>query len=410
MRVLITGAQFHNKGAQALLFSVMDSLQSKYSDVEIYYMPLDDVRDYPSNTYKFNLVYGRWDAHMYENEPVKRPYVIAVALVRRLIRKKTVSFSDITKLHTILPTLDAVIDVSGFQLTSKFENKYSNQFLDYIDEAKRYNKPVILMPQSFGPFEYKTDREKMLARITTTLAKADIIFAREKEGYELLKNIFHLNNVKMSTDLVLQTEDPNISNIFTKLPKLNYQKLSTANNVGIIPNNETIRHGDETKILALYQNIISHLLDRGKHVYIFRHSDDLEICKKIYNIIKNNDRVVLLEDDMNCLEYSRFIKQFEFIIASRFHAIVHAYKVHVPAIILGWAVKYNELATLFGQERYVFDISESNCETDGDKIINAIDEMNTNKSEEVGRLVVESKRLMHQTCLKDCWDILDLHR
>lgn len=35
MNVLITGTQFHNKGTQSLLFTVMSELRSRYGDVEI---------------------------------------------------------------------------------------------------------------------------------------------------------------------------------------------------------------------------------------------------------------------------------------------------------------------------------------------------------------------------------------
>lgn len=35
MNVLITGAQFHNKGAQSLLFTVMSELRSRYENVEM---------------------------------------------------------------------------------------------------------------------------------------------------------------------------------------------------------------------------------------------------------------------------------------------------------------------------------------------------------------------------------------
>ena len=47
-----------------------------------------------------------------------------------------------------------------------------------------YPIPVILMPQSFGPFNYKERKEEMLERIETVLSESQLIFARENEGYE----------------------------------------------------------------------------------------------------------------------------------------------------------------------------------------------------------------------------------
>ena len=41
MNVLITGAQFSNKGSQSMLFTVVNEIRNRYPDAEIYYLPLD---------------------------------------------------------------------------------------------------------------------------------------------------------------------------------------------------------------------------------------------------------------------------------------------------------------------------------------------------------------------------------
>ena len=67
-------------------------------------------------------------------------------------------------------------------------------------------------------------------------------------------------------------------------------------------------------------------------------------------------RVVLLEQDHSCMEFNILVKKFRFVVASRFHAIVHALKNGVPCVALGWATKYMDLMKLFAQERFVFDL------------------------------------------------------
>ena len=54
-------------------------------------------------------------------------------------------------------------------------------------------------------------------------------------------------------------------------------------------------------------------------------------------------------------------RNFEFVICSRYHGIVHAYRNYVPCIALGWAVKYKELAENVEQAEYSFDITDSTC-------------------------------------------------
>ena len=68
-----------------------------------------------------------------------------------------------------------------------------------------------------------------------------------------------------------------------------------------------------------------------------------------------------------------FKLKLDYIISSRYHSIVHAYKEGTPSIIIGWADKYKELAHLFSQENYMFDINDEYF--DFGSISKAIDSM-----------------------------------
>lgn len=260
------------------------------------------------------------------------------------------------------------------------------------------------MPQSFGPFEYKEEKYKMLSMIEQDLSQADLIFAREKEGFDLLKNQFSVKRLRLSPDLVLQCDEIDWNNIYYVVPKLKYPILQTTGNVAIIPNMETFRLGDETCILEVYQRIIQELIFTGKQVYIFRHSRDLQACEKIYVLFSEEKSVHLIKEDLECSEYSQFIQQFDYIIASRYHAIVHAYKERVPAIILGWAIKYQELAGLFGQQEYVFDITQDNV--DCSRIIRYVKQMNAVYHEESCKIGAVLAELQHENCVDVCWNLL----
>lgn len=107
--------------------------------------------------------------------------------------------------------------------------------------------------------------------------------------------------------------------------------------------------------------------------------------QKIAEMFADEAHVHLLENDFSCLQYDAFVKSFEFIICSRFHGIVHAYKNYIPAIALGWAVKYRELTENVGQSSYIFDITSNTCDKAG--IIDAVRRMaeNVNNEKEVIR-------------------------
>ena len=251
--------------------------------------------------------------------------------------------------------VDVVVDISGYALTSKFALRGTYRYIRHINMARKRGIPVILMPQSFGPFEYTNEKVKRL--VSDALNSAKCIFAREAEGIAALANIGVNQNVRQSVDLVLQSREVDWRCVFTKEPILSIQILQTKNNVAIIPNTQLYRYGEKNQILQLYYIIIETLLKRGKDIYIFRHSNDLAACEDIYEMFANSKNVHLIRQEMSCLEYSKFISQFDFIVASRFHSIVHAYREGIPAFILGWASKYYNLAALVQQEKYVFDVT-----------------------------------------------------
>ena len=212
-------------------------------------------------------------------------------------------------------------------------------------------------------------------------------------------------NVHVSPDIVLQSKEIDLNRIFTSFPIINIIKLETTRNVGIIPNVHTVDHNKEEDILNCYRKIIKQLRKLGKTIYIFRHLDDLSLCKKIYEFVKSDINCYLIEDEMDCLSYSGFIKQFDFIIASRYHSIVHAYKEGVPAVILGWAVKYQELARITGQEKYVFDITKPE-KYDMNDILAKICAMSEHKAEETTRIRQNVTALQKNNCFDACFEVL----
>ena len=91
------------------------------------------------------------------------------------------------------------------------------------------------------------------------------------------------------------------------------------------------------------------------------------------------EAVILLEQDFSCLEFNELVQKFRYLVASRFHSIVHAYKNGVPCIAMGWATKYHDLLKLFGQEQYVFDVR---IDTGTTNILEAIGQMDSCHAEE----------------------------
>ena len=180
---------------------------------------------------------------------------------------------------------------------------------------------------------------------------------REKQGVKDLYDLGILENVYYSPDIVLTSKkEINWDSIYKSKTEIKSYKIRP-NSVVVIPNMRNFDHGNRDKIMNIYKSIITKMIENKKNIYLVRHSsEDLKACILIKEMFPKDDKVRLIGDDMTPIEFESLIKQFDMCIASRFHSVVHAYKMGTPCVILGWAIKYKELAKLFRQERYVFDV------------------------------------------------------
>ena len=80
---------------------------------------------------------------------------------------------------------------------------------------------------------------------------------------------------------------------------------------------------------------------------------------------------------------------------------MHAYRNYIPCILLGWAVKYKELAENVGQGRYAFDITEDDF--DADKVITTIECIINHRDEESA--IIKTHVLEIQK--NNCFDLIE---
>lgn len=394
-RFVITGGNFKNKGAQAMTFVTVSELRRVFPNCEIYM--LSDVTESADMkaAMKFEVLNNRFMGWKYARGGFET-YTVIVRIAFSRLKGNNIDFKSIIDFKKVIKKADAIIDISGYALSSQWGYEATISYLNTIKTAKKLNIPMYIMPQSFGPFNYGEQQDKVEKMIKRYMQYPQIIYAREKYGYDELVEHFGLKNVKQAQDIVLQNKEINKTDVFVK--DINNKKiiLKTSKNVAIIPNMRNFDHGNRELIVELYIKVIRKLQGEGRSIYLIRHSfEDIEACRIIYSSLTEKENVYLQEDDINCLEYEDLIKQFDFIIASRYHSIVHAYKMGVPAIILGWAEKYHSLAKIFKQQQFVFDVREN---IDIEKMISDVNIMSLNYMEEKYVIQKELKNVQKDNC------------
>jgi colanic acid/amylovoran biosynthesis protein len=350
--VVIVGGELFNKGAQAMTFTLVNHIKNRYPEKKIYlFSPKDYLRDeYEKEIYNFEM--KPWNIGTKINLLSNSKSPISL--------KNEVKLEEITDIKDIIENTDFMIDISGYALSSQL--KKHNQILSYgqysyilnIMIAKKFKIPIYIFPQSIGPFNYPFFEKIILYPLLKKYLRYPVeVFPREKTGEEYLKR-FKVNNVKRMKDIVLLNEKYDLDKIYRKKCKI--KKISIdKESVGIIPNSRVLERVGEKKFYSIYEAIIKELLYSKKKVYILRHShEDMSVCKHIKSLFESK-QVELIFEDFNAIELESNIKQFDFIVASRYHSIVHSYKNGVPVIAIGWADKYYELLNDFNQLCYYFD-------------------------------------------------------
>lgn len=400
---MITGANFKNKGAQSMLFVAVDEIKRRYPDAQIFF---GGIEKWKKGVYSFDQVFyrdytkaiamGSWHG-------LNRCVKTFTKDVIKTIAHKGTGLTHLFDLKKIIRSIDLILDISGFNIGRQWAADTQEDYFDNIRLAKTFQIPMVLMPQSFGPFNYDADRRFLLDEAAALLPYPRLIFAREIESRRALEETFGLDNIELSADMVLQNKEIDLRNIFVCPPEIRIPTV-LPDAVGIVPNAKCAAHGNEQEIMHLYSIIIHLLAENGKNVYIFNHSSgDRKLCTAIYENNKSCGNVQLITEDFNCFEYNEFIRQFDFIICSRYHGIVNAYRNNTPSIILGWAEKYAELAQLVGQKQFQFDITDT---IPSDEILHAVKKMVRDFDKERVIIRERMKEIQEHNCFDRVWEQL----
>jgi len=361
--IIIVGGELFNKGAQAMSFTTIDTILRKFPDKKIYFFSKFDYErpDFEKNMYNFEIL--PWDISLQAR--------IIAPWTKFVFREHQYTHLE-PKIRNVIDNAYCIIDISGFGLSSQFGDTKSFFYMMNIVTAKNSAVPYYVMPQSMGPFDYSRSRKIFLTILIKIYLKyPKKIFLRENESISEAY-YYTSGNIVKSPDIVLLNTNYLVLNIYKTMPQFK-GIIAPADSVAVIPSMRITSQSDQNTVYGLYKDIISNLLEAKKKVYLLRHSfEDLVICRKLKNLFSDTRKVVYLNEDFNCIELEKIISQFDFIIASRYHSIIHAYKNGVPSYVIGWATKYPELMEMFGQSDYFFDMRKN---PDRNKMIQSLNKI-----------------------------------
>jgi len=345
-KIGIFGGSFINKGAEAMIMNVASRLRNLNPDAEIYVLTYSekDLLKYPQMN--IHVVYeDRRFIDLYWNFR----FLFTILPLKRISRKR---FKRLYRYISVLKSLDYMIDISGLALSSKFNSKKN---LHQIRKRKLYGwfkLKIAVLPQSMGPFDYKTKKNTLIRQIRRLLKKSSTLYVRDQKSFDYLKGIgIQHHKIKEDTGFSL---DPVLEKKIFPTP-LHYGYEIKNKSVCVIPNRQIASRVNLEDLIAAYVRTFETLHDKGYHIYLLNHcsEEDYYLCNRIG--MAATVPVYPLYEEYTCFELLRVLEQMDFIIASRFHSIVLAYSKFRPALLIGWAEKYQQLASAFEQDEYCMD-------------------------------------------------------
>jgi colanic acid/amylovoran biosynthesis protein len=275
-----------------------------------------------------------------------------------------------SKLITHIKDVDVCLSIGGDNYC------YGEQpgWYEIDRRVKKKGKKLVLWGCSIG-------EEDISERKLQDLQLFDLILARETITYNMLKDK-GLNNVKLCADPAFTMEKEEL-----QLPKgwkegetigLNFSPL-------VWNRNKKSRHA----VRRLIQHILKttnmtialtpHVIEEG--------NNDYEILKEYYEEFKNTERVIILPDNLNAIQYKGYIARMKFFIGARTHATIAAYSNCIPTMVLGYSVKSRGIAKdIFGEEKLVLRLEEISSSS---KLIEKFDEM-VSEEEEIKQVLQQS--------------------
>lgn len=135
---------------------------------------------------------------------------------------------------------------------------------------------------------------------------------------------------------------------------------------------------------AAMAGIVDALLERDLTVVLLpnanregkatRHNNDIPVVEAVRRAVKHPaaaTQLVGLHKGLNAGGLREIIEQADFMVASRFHAMIAGLALGVPTLVLGWSHKYREILAMFGLQQWAYDFSELDVKV----LVQRIDEL-----------------------------------
>jgi len=301
-------------------------------------------------------IIGGIDVNKFQTRPLKKSEKLIAGLDYKLCKSEEYALRKMySPILEQAADCDICLSIGGD--TYCYGDNHGIQIL--TEELKKSGKKVVLWGASIG-------REDADEKKLQSLKIFDAIFTRESLTYDFLKEADVNKNVFLYSDpaFCMEREEMQLPDGYAK-----------DNTIGI--NISPLVQKSNPKIFDFSKDFIKYIIDNTTlKILLVPHvvengNNDYEFMFPLYEEFKKSNRIAILPDNLNAMQYKGYISKLRFFIGARTHSTIAAYSSGVPTFVIGYSVKSRGIAKdLFGNENYVVDVKKVDS---ADVFINALE-------------------------------------
>ncbi|MDO8915596.1 MAG: polysaccharide pyruvyl transferase family protein [Coriobacteriia bacterium] len=355
-----------NRGAEAMLETTIGRLRDRVADAEFAVYSYYPKRDRALVSDPRVRVYSSTPAHLVL---VALPWSVLLGVLRLLHLPHRWGPASVRA----LASSDALVDLAGVAFIDGREKFLPFNVLTILP-AMLLGVPVFKFAQALGPFAHPLNRlaSRILRRCALVVPRGEVTVSNlEAIGFPAERTLPAPDVAFLFEPRDSLTDEGafEVEVITTSIGRFAQRGLEF---VGVCPSaviaSKAAAEGwDYPGFVA---QVVRGIVESGRGVVLFPNAtragssqprnNDLPVIASVMDRLHGAKGVPVLavSGDVNAAGLREIVAHCSCVAVSRFHAMVGALSAGVPVAVLGWSHKYLEVMRQFGQERYVFDVTD----------------------------------------------------
>lgn len=373
-RIVLSGVEGINKGAELMLYAILQEIQSHFGETEVI-IPVSRMPKGISGI-KSDLI-----LHQTPNPLV---HFFAKRHITGILNRLGIRLQYLNNLRPIKNT-DYFLDASGlfFSDQTHISRQAASDWNTVLAGYHHQGTKIIFLPQSFGPFNEPNTQTAMDAVDNYS----DLIIARDSESLAFINGYIHnKQKVRLYRDFT--------STVDGYCPA-KYKHL--AGGVCFIPNTQMINKGivSANEYISFIAKMMTTAKESHHEVFLLDHSDDLPLIHKCQDAVRFPVEIV---SGLNALEVKGIISESYACFSSRFHGVASSFNTGVPCVTTSWNHKYQEILKDYQMEDCLLPIGRDN------DCIGALSMILIPETNEAKRMTLASRKSIMLDDTRKMWD------